>query len=296
MTHFRLMLCGITMLSLFSCDNRDYERTDLRNYPSDGIIRVHAENESFTRGGYDTGTLKEFRLFVTNSVSPNHTYQNVQMRKENGEFVAYKDGTPLTMQWQNSFDSVDVVAITGRMADVDKPFSVSDVNKPFSVSVLAEQSTNSAIEESDFLYYRKSGFIPESDLVNGKIQLLFSHMCAKLRVTLNLSKIGASTVNPVKHIQVEGIVLERMFNPMTAQWEGSSASTASAIIPFMVSYSYSANDAIAVYDCILVPQKVSLNGLVVNVVVEEKNYNYAVPEEVLFHSGTLYNLSVTVDN
>lgn len=284
---FKSLLWGILVVFLASCNSRNDEITHATSFPFDNVIRVSTENRAFTRGGYETGNLTEFRLFILHPTSTHYTYENVPMRKVNNEFRSYnkEDDSPFTMFWQNSSVNVDVIAMTKAM---------EPLGESLNVSVEANQTEKKAIEESDFLYYQKIGFNPDLDLIDTKIPLKFTHMCAKLRLTLNLVGISSSPTNPVADIQIKGIKLKKDFNPMTGEWNENFASADSSIIPFTVSYS--PDKFVAVYDCILIPQKKNSNSLIIDFAVAGKNYNYTIPEEIVFESNTMYQLSINVED
>lgn len=242
----------------------------------DNSIRISAAVSPLTRGGYDRFTLDEFRFFVLNAVSEEHTYRNVLIRKTGDEFTS----SPLEMRWQNSFTAVDLVAMTR---------SVGTLDSDMQVVLPQDQRSEAALREADFLYFRQTGFLPSTHLVAGQIPLKLEHKCAKISISLLVGGGTSSDSNPVTDFSIEGVRTECGFHPGSGTWSNRPGE-AGTVLPFLQSYTLSA----AHYECVVIPQKIAPGTMGISFEIAGQPYHYRLREEILLEEGTLNTLDITI--
>lgn len=276
-------LLSLLLVTLYGCS----EHMDLvtgSSFPKDGIIRVSAGSSgTITRAGIEnSGELMQFRLSVNNSVNSKYSYGNIEMRREGDEFTATKDGNPLTMFWQNSLTEVSIISST---------FPAGDLNQFENVSVAPDQSTSEEIKSSDFLYFKSERFIPATDLVNGKIPIRFTHMCANLICTVTLAESYAT----IDEVAVKGGVLNGLFNFTEGRWLENPVPVSGTITPYKVSEQTQPGGSgkTIVYKCILTPQTVS--RLVLEFVINNRYFNFHIPQNLILESNSSYELQININ-
>lgn len=279
----KIILLSFLLVTLYGCA----ERMDIStgsSFPEDGIIRVSAETSgTVTRAGIEnSGDLMQFRLSVINPVNSKYSYNNIEMQREGDGFTASKDGSPLTMFWQNSSTEVNIISST---------LPVNDQSQSLNVSVASDQSTPENIKSSDFLYFKSESFTPETDLVNGKIPIRFTHMCSKLIYTVTLS----DNYNVIQEATVKGAVLNGHFNLVEGKWLENPNPVLGTITPYKVSEQVHPDGSgrTIVYESILVPQTVS--RLDFEFVVNNRHFSFHTPQSPTFESNSLYEFQININ-
>lgn len=267
----------------------------------DDIIRVATDVSSAdagnieTRAGATTQSLNRFRFFVTQASDASYNYQNVAMYKQNNEFKSYTDdthATPLTMHWQDLTASVQLVATTQ---------APTNLATPVEVSVATDQSTASAVEQSDFLYFKNSTFIPSQHLVGGKVPISLKHQNAKFLLTIKLgtefNTAVSLTTNPIAKVVVEGTKPKRLFNCQSGVWGVQPTAALSNILPYASKYTPGNGTMVkaeAAYECILIPQSLAAKAMTIVVTVGKEEYRYAIPAALTLAPNTEYSLTLSV--
>lgn len=276
-------LLSLLLIILYGCS----EGIDIvpdSNFPIDGIIRVSAESANpATRAGIDSsGDLSQFRLFIKNPNNSRYSYNNIEIRKEGEGFTAYQDGAPLTMYWQNSLSEVSIVSST---------LPINDLSLPLNISVTSDQSTPEGIKSSDFLYFKSDRFIPEADLVNGKIPIRFTHMCVRLICTVTLS----GNYSTIDEVTISGASLNGIFNFTEGRWMEALDSSPGTIVPYKVSELplTGGSEKKITYECILIPQTV--NRLDIELVIDNRHFNFHTPQSLILENNSSYELPININ-
>ena len=128
-------------ISLWSCSSNDTEPLAADRFPADHVIRVTAGvNQHQSRAGYEAANHDRFGLIVTNSTNDTYSYHKL-MTGSAGSWNT-SDGQP--MLWDADRTPVTVIAYA--------PYSATaGASATIAVTALADQSTDAAVQESDFL-------------------------------------------------------------------------------------------------------------------------------------------------
>lgn len=282
------ILAMATLATAFfaSCSN-DEDLTQI-NYPQDNVVRVTTSVKDInTRAFHSTNTLGEFAFCIVNPQSTKFSYDNVKVTKEASTWTpAYQ------MLWQNASQPVDIIAY----APYEKMSNAT--NYPVYVKVQQEADTY----ESDFLVYKKKGFVPGTDLKNGAVDITFTHALSLLNINIEFgnefSKTTPLTSNPIKNITVGGSV-DRGYADFTKDVISVTADAASVpvlITPVIGIFNAAANNdahATVNYSAILIPQTIA-QGFRVEFEMDGKIYVWTASESVTLESGKKHQLNLTV--
>lgn len=298
-----LAMLAVAALATAACSNDENLVTPTDHFPADGIIRVAADvTDPQTRAGMETNNLKMFQLRVQNPVNDTYSY-NAQMKKDGDQWVSYKnDGSEkMMMLWQNKTQKVNVAAVC--IPDV----TLTDDNwkatgaTPVNIIVEADQSKADKLNKSDLLAMKNHEFNPATELTTGgKMKVELKHRLAKLNLTVklgtdfNLNGIG-TTNNPITEVNVNGTNTKAAWTLITDEFSGLSEKKSVKLL--QTSYTAGNADkqnAVAKYECILLPQTINANGFAVKIVIGGKLYTWKSGDKVTLTSNTQYNLTLTV--
>ena len=298
-----LAMLAVAALATAACNNDENLVTPTDHFPADGIIRVAANvPDPQTRAGMETNNLTMFQLRVQNPVNDTYSY-NAQMKKDGDQWVSYKnDGSEkMMMLWQNKTQKVNVAAVC--IPDV----TLTDDNwkatgaTPVNIKVEADQSKADKLNKSDILAMKNHEFNPATELTTGgKMKVELKHRLAKLNLTVklgtdfNLNGIG-TTNNPITEVNVNGTNTKAAWTLITDEFSGLSEKK--SVKPLQTSYTAGNADkqnAVAKYECILLPQTINANGFAVKIVIGGKLYTWKSGDKVTLTSNTQYNLTLTV--
>ena len=250
-----------------SCSNQEELATG--SYPSDNLIRVTAGvNNDMTRSDEATTALnKDFSLTVVNNTNDKYSYAN--------EIFSLSSGTEWTcsnkLLWQNLATPVEIVALYPATAANTFSGVYSKENKSYGTityGVNSDQST--ADEANDLLLYHNARFVPKDDLKAEKLDIQFNHAFCRVDIEVTIgSEFNATNglaENPIQGIRVEGtkttaeigFVSTEPFFTVTS----SESEDATSIIPTQGDFTpaaSAANQAVARYSCIVIPQTADLN-------------------------------------
>lgn len=279
-----------------SCSNEEELATG--SYPSDNLIRVTAGvNNDMTRGDEATATAltKNFSLTVVNNTNDKYSYAN--------EIFSLSSGTEWTcsnkLLWQNLTTPVEIVALYP--ATDANTFSgvYSKENKSYGTityGVSPDQSTDN--DADDLLLYHNANFVPKNDLQGGKLDIQFNHAFCRIDIEVTIGKeFNASTglaANPIKGIRVEGTQIAADINLASAPTitaKGDAASITPTPGDFTPAAS-AANQAVARYSCIVIPQTADLN-IVLH--TSDREYEWTGTQMAL-ESGKQYTLQLNMTN
>lgn len=298
-----LAMLAVAALATAACSNDENLVTPTDHFPADGIIRVAADvTDPQTRAGMETNNLKMFQLRVQNPVNDTYSY-NAQMKKDGDQWVSYKnDGSEkMMMLWQNKTQKVNVAAVCIPGVTLTDDNWKATGATPVNIKVEADQSTDDKLNKSDLLAMKNHEFNPATELTTGgKMKVELKHRLAKLNLTVklgtdfNLNGIG-TTNNPITEVNVNGTNTKAAWTLITDEFSGLSEMK--SVKPLQTSYTAGNADkqnAVAKYECILLPQTINANGFAVKIVIGGKLYTWKSGDKVTLTSNTQYNLTLTV--
>ena len=288
------ILAMATLATAFFASCSNDEDLAQSNYPMDNVVRVTTSVKDInTRAFHSTNTLDEFAFCIVNPQSTKFSYDNVKVTKEASTW------TPASqMLWQNASQPVDIIAYApySKISRYEKMSNAT--NYPVYVKVQQEADTY----ESDFLVYKKKGFVPGTDLTNGAVDITFTHALSLLNINIEFgnefSKTTPLTSNPIKNIYIGGSV-DRGYADFTKDVISVTADAASVpvlITPVIGIFNAAANkDAHATvnYSAILIPQTIA-QGFRVEFEMDGKIYVWTASESVTLESGKKHQLNLTV--
>lgn len=298
-----LAMLAVAALATAACSNDENLVTPTDHFPADGIIRVAADvTDPQTRAGMETNNLKMFQLRVQNPVNDTYSY-NAQMKKDGDQWVSHKnDGSEkMMMLWQNKTQKVNVAAVCIPGVTLTDDNWKATGATPVNIKVEADQSTDDKLNKSDLLAMQNHEFNPATELTTGgKMKVELKHRLAKLNLTVklgtdfNLNGIG-TTNNPITEVNVNGTNTKAAWTLITDEFSGLSEKK--SVKPLQTSYTAGNADkqnAVAKYECILLPQTINANGFAVKIVIGGKLYTWKSGDKVTLTSNTQYNLTLTV--
>ena len=298
-----LAMLAVAALATAACSNDENLVTPTDHFPADGIIRVAADvTDPQTRAGMETNNLTMFQLRVQNPVNDTYSY-NAQMKKDGDQWVSYKnDGSEkMMMLWQNKTQKVNVAAVCIPGVTLTDDNWKATGATPVNITVEADQSTDDKLNKSDILAMQNHEFNPATELTTGgKMKVELKHRLAKLNLTVklgtdfNLNGIG-TTNNPITEVNVNGTNTKAAWTLITDEFSGLSEKK--SVKPLQTSYTAGNADkqnAVAKYECILLPQTINANGFAVKIVIGGKLYTWKSGDKVTLTSNTQYNLTLTV--
>ena len=283
--------------ALFACCSNE-EELATGSYPSDNLIRVTAGvNNDMTRGDEATTALtKNFSLTVVNNNNANFSYAN--------EIFSLSSGTEWTctnkLLWQNLTTSVEIVALYP--ATDANTFSgvYSKENKSYGTitySVNPNQST--ADEADDLLLYHNANFVPKNDLKEEKLDIQFNHAFCRVDIEVTIGTEFNATnglaENPIKGIRVEGTKTTAEIGFVSTEPSFTPTGDATSITPTPRDFTpaaSAADQAVARYSCIVIPQTAYLN-IVLH--TSDREYEWTGSQMEL-ESGKQYTLKLNMTN
>ena len=283
--------------ALTACSNDDEV---ISNYPSDNIVRVTASvGEAATRASYNESNLTEFSMCIINSSNPSYKYHGIKVTKDANN--AWKPETQ--MLWQNAQTPVNIFAFTKAQG-----VATCCCGSNIEASVKTDQSDATDCS-SDFLGYKKKGFVPETDLDgNSCIPITFSHLFSQLNINLTFGTefnegqtTGYLTANPITSIKVSGSIPTAVcdFTASTITATADANVSAEDVTPHVVATSFTAatannKNATVQYSCILVPQQISAGNFSVTFTIDGKLYVWKSSADFTLESGHQHALNLII--
>jgi len=265
-----IIILSAIATGLSSCDKDEYNVL-----PEDRVIRVNAGVSSMMVKSetIEITDLSELGLFVENAADSYYSYNNVDVTKTTDATTSTSAWTPSEqMLWKSATDPVTVYAYS--------PYNSqnSSLTDEINLSVCTDQAVAENVKESDFLY-SSSEVTPSApvntnpiyyDQTNSLINVTLNHKFSKLILSLTLKSEFYSSLgikdNPIVSIQIIGTNVNTTFSVKNGFGTLSNPYPVTAYKdPFPVTvfedpYTPSESvkqDAIAQYECILIPQTVS---------------------------------------
>ena len=251
-----LAMAALATAVFASCSND--EDLAQSSYPTDNVVRVTTNVEDITtRAFHTTNTLDKFAFCIGNANSRKYSYNNIMMTKEGTKW-----NPSVQMLWQNSTQPVDIMAY----APFDSRGNTETMIKvkKYPVSVGTQQMAGTY--ESDFLVYKKTGFVPEKDLTNGAVGITFTHALSLLNIKIEFGTDFNYTTplaaNPINKINIGGSInqgfADLSADPITVAVDATCAPV--LIEPERGEFTAAANNdahATANYSAILIPQTIA---------------------------------------
>lgn len=292
---FAIAALGVALFA--SCSNEEELATG--SYPNDNLIRVTAGvSNDMTRGSEATATAltQNFSLTVVNQTNDKYSYAN--------EIFSLNGGTEWTcsnkLLWQNLSTPVEIVALYP--ATDANTFSgvYSKENKSYGTityGVNSDQSTPA--EADDLLLYHNARFVPKNDLKEEKLDIQFNHAFCRVDIEVTIgSEFNATNSlaeNPIQGIRVEGTKIAADINFASASPTITAKGDATSITPTSGDFTpaaSAANQAVARYSCMVIPQTAYLN-IVLH--TSDREYEWTGTQMAL-ESGKQYTLQLNMTN
>lgn len=279
-----------------SCSNEEELATG--SYPSDNLIRVTAGvNNDMTRGNEAATALnKNFSLTVVNNTNDKYSYAN--------EIFSLNGGTEWTcsnkLLWQNLSTPVEIVALYPATAANKFSDVYSKENKSYGTITYGVNSNQSTDDKTnDLLLYHNANFVPKNDLKKEKLDIQFNHAFCRVDIEVTIgSEFNATNglaENPIQGIRVEGTKIAADINFASASPTITAKGDATSIIPTPGNFTpaaSAANQAVARYSCMVIPQAATLN-IVLH--TSDREYEWTGTQMAL-ESGKQYTLQLNMTN
>lgn len=207
------------------------------------------------------------------------------------------------MLWQNNTTPIKVTAAFLK----DHAFTQAELQGTVDFSVAADQSAAdaAAIAANDLVGMAQTTIDPstaDANLVNGKIKVTLGHALAKLNLKVTLGTEfnaleGGTTTNPITELAINGTKLNYTYTGTTAGVAlTATGNNATAVTPFAGTYkagSGETENAVANYECILVPQDIAAKGFSVSMTINGSSYTWTSEKAVSMAQGYAYTLELT---
>lgn len=279
-----------------SCSNEEELATG--SYPSDNLIRVTAGvNNDMTRGDEATTALtKDFSLTVVNQTNDKYSYAN--------EIFSLSSGTEWTctnkLLWQNLTTPVEIVALyPATEANTFSGVYSKENNTIGTITYSVNSDQSTAADADDLLLYHNARFVPKDDLKEEKLDIQFNHAFCRVDIEVTIGNEFNATnslaENPIQGIRVEGTKIAADINLASASPTITAKGDATSITPTPGDFTpaaSAANQAVARYSCMVIPQTADLN-IVLH--TSDREYEWTGTQMAL-ESGKQYTLQLNMTN
>ena len=279
-----------------SCSNQEELATD--SYPSDNLIRVTAGvNNDMTRGDEAaTALTKDFSLTVVNNTNDKYSYAN--------KIFSLSSGTEWTcsnkLLWQNLTTPVEIVALyPATDANTFSGVYSKENNTIGTITYGVNSNQSKADEANDLLLYHNARFVPKNDLKEEKLDIEFNHAFCRVDIEVTIGTEFNATnglaENPIQGIRVEGTKIAADINLASASPTITAKGDATSITPTPRDFTpaaSAADQAVAKYSCIVIPQTADLN-IVLH--TSDREYEWTGTKMAL-ESGKQYTLQLNMTN
>ena len=279
-----------------SCSNQEELATG--SYPSDNLIRVTAGvNNDMTRGDEAaTALTKDFSLTVVNQTNDKYSYANeIFSLNSNHEWTCSNK-----LLWQNLTTPVKIVALyPATDANTFSGVYSKENNTIGTITYGVNPDQSTAADADDLLLYHNARFVPKDDLQNGKLDIQFDHAFCRVDIEVTIgSEFNATNglaENPIKGIRVEGTQIAADINLASASPTITAKGDATSITPTPGNFTpeaSAADQAVARYSCIVIPQTADLN-IVLH--TSDREYEWT-GSQMKLESGKQYTLQLNMTN
>lgn len=277
-----------------SCSNQEELATG--SYPSDNLIRVTAGvNNDVTRGSEAaTALTKDFSLTVVNQTNDKYSYAN--------EIFSLNGGTEWTcsnkLLWQNLSTPVEIVALyPAKDANTFSSVYSKENNNIGTITYSVNSDQSTAAEANDLLLYHNARFVPKNDLKDEKLDIQFNHAFCRVDIEVTIgSEFNATNglaENPIQGIRVEGTKIAADINLASASPTITAKGDATSIIPTQDTFTpaaSAADQAVARYSCIVIPQTATLKVLLHT---SDREFEWT-GKQMTLESGKQYTLQLNM--
>ena len=293
MRHLKFTFVALAATLFISCSNEEEVQS---SYPSDNVVRIQTDiNGTKTRASYTSGTLQEFGFSIMNNNNATYSYDNMKVEKVSGSWKPASQ-----MLWQNATQPVDIIAYAPYNANVSGSLHNQTA---YELAVGTDQTL--ADDHSDFLVYRKTGFVPQNDLVNSAVPVSFSHALSQLNINITFGSeyntTALLTANPISRMEVDGTIIQGTcdFSTGTDVVASTNASTYTQTVKAAPTGEFTAatdkkDNAQTSYTCILIPQTISAGKFSVTIFINGKAYTWTSTDAVTLEKGTSHQLDLQV--
>lgn len=285
-----------------SCSNQEELATG--SYPSDNLIRVTAGvNNDMTRSDEavtPTPLTQNFSLTVVNNNNANFSYANEIFSLNGTEWRCDNK-----LLWQNLATPVEIVALYPATDASTFSGVYTKENKSYGTITYGVNSDQSTADDdaNDLLLYHNANFVPENDLKAEKLDIQFNHAFCRVDIEVIIgSEFNASTglaANPIQGIRVEGTKTTADISFASAEpfftVTPSESEDATSITPTPGNFTpaaNAANQAVARYSCIVIPQTADLKVLLHT---SDREFEWTGSQMTL-ESGKQYTLQLNMTN
>ncbi|GAB6871028.1 fimbrillin family protein [Bacteroides rodentium] len=306
-------MAALAGIMLAACNNQD-EPTANNGSLEGTPIRVTTQvMEAETRAEMETDDLTEFYFRVTDEggTTTDYDYFTKMTKGEDGNWTAETS----EIAWKTA--NAQVSAVAQKTASGWEAWTKDAYDSGKEVSVLANQSSSTStdgsisdenVKASDLLYMPATVIDPshptEGQISNdGKVVVNMKHAFAKLNITVNIGTAqgGGEATNPITALTVGGTKLKATFKPADATplTEITANNPATDITARNESYTAASTTnlnakAEAVYECIVIPQKVASNSFVVTATIAGTSYTYTHNSAITFAGNKKYTLALNL--
>lgn len=271
------------------------------HYPADNVVRVTASVDEARTRSYTSETLNSFYLSIHNPGSEPYSYGSTPYLKNNGIWEADN-----ILLWQNDSVAVDIIACT----DLESPALANDAAKLYELNNgVAAIKTDQASEDkdyftqSDFLIYKRTGFVPKNDLVDGKLAIVFQHGFSLLNIQITLgtefNQSDVPTKSPVDSVTIKDMAYKATVDftqtPIQMTAKEDEKGNINAHHGTFETVTEKDKHAVDNYACILIPQTLAAGSLKVELLVNGSDrYIWTSTSDFTLESGKKYQLKLTL--
>lgn len=271
-------------------------------YPEDNVVRVVTNvNTMTTRASFNNDNIDNIGLSIKNAAADSYSYANAKFAKSGSAWAP--EGQ--TLLWHNATDAVDIVAYAPYNGSVQT--NLSDT-KDFPVTVETEQNATSTA--SDFLVYKKKGFMPGTDLNTlSAIPVNFTHALTRLDIVVTFGtefdakqEGGKLTSSPLGGFKVSGtsvagtcdFTLDTPTVTATDNVNDVQPYESETFVQAAGTAGQETTNAKATYSCILIPQTVAGGKFTVSFTIDGTVYSWTSTAPVTLEAGKYHTLSLRV--
>ena len=308
-------MAALAGIMLAACNNQD-EPTANNGSLEGTPIRVTTQvMEAETRAEMGTDDLTEFYFRVTDEggTTTDYDYFTKMTKGEDGNWTAETS----EIAWKTT--KAQVSAVAQKTASGWEAWTQTDYDSGKEVSVLTDQSSSTTgtdgypsdenVKASDLLYMPATVIDPSNPTAgqissDGKVVVNMKHAFAKLNITVSIgtAKGGDGTNNPITALTVGGTKLKATFKPADATplTEITANNPATDITARNESYTAASTTtnlnakAEAVYECIVIPQRVADGIFTVTATINGKSYTYTHNGAIDFAGNKKYTLALNL--
>lgn len=231
-----------------------------------------------------------------NNTNDKYSYAN--------EIFSLSSGTGWTcsnkLLWQNLTTPVKIVALyPATDASTFSGVYSKENNTIGTITYSVNPNQSTADEADDLLLYHNTNFVPKDDLKEEKLDIEFNHAFCRVDIEVTIGSEFKATnglaENPIQGIRVEGTKIAADIDLASASPTITAKGGATSITPTPGDFTpaaSAANQAVARYSCMVIPQTADLN-IVLH--TSDREYEWTGTQMAL-ESGKQYTLQLNMTN